>query len=83
MANSAASISGMATASVSRPCQAMSRPAAPTSMMKISASLTQRMMNALSRMSASWPDIAESTKKGRMNSPEAIALNCASASSEL
>ena len=51
--------------------------------MKISATLTQRMMSALSRMSASWPDMAESTKNGRMNNPEAIALNCASASSEL
>jgi hypothetical protein len=83
IANSAASISGIAMISVSQPCQAISSPAAPTSMMKISASLTQRMIIALSRMSASWPDIADSTKNGRMNSAEAIALNFASASSEL
>jgi hypothetical protein len=83
IANSASSISGMAIAWVSRPCQAISSPAAPTIMMPISASLTQRMIIALSRMSASWPESAERMKNGRMNRPEAIALNWASASSEL
>ena len=55
-----------------------SRPAAPATMMMISAVLTMRMMHALSPASASWPASADSRKKGRMNSPPAIALNAAS-----
>jgi hypothetical protein len=35
-------------------------------MIAISADLTKRMMLALSRQSASWPDSAENRKKGRM-----------------
>ena len=53
-------------------------PAAPTTMMTISAVLTMRMIRALSRESASWPASAENRKKGRMNRPPAIALNVAS-----
>jgi hypothetical protein len=82
IANRATSISGMATAVVSKPCQASSSPAAPTTMMAISAALTRRMIRALSRMSASCPASAERTKNGRMNRPEAMAENCASSSAE-
>ena len=57
------------------PCQAISRPAAPTSMITISQTLTMRMIRALSRASASWPDSADSRKKGRMKTPVVIALN--------
>ena len=72
----------MATTSTAMPRQAMNRPVAPTSMMPISAAFTMRMIRALSRMSASWPDSAESRKKGRMNTAEAMAENRASAASE-
>ena len=83
MANSASSMRGMAKLCVNMPCHAITRPTAPIAMMKISASFTRRMIIALSRMSASWPDRADRRKKGMMNTPEAMALNCASASSEL
>ncbi len=83
MANSAASISGIARPFTATPCQARTSPAPPTSMIRISQAFTMRMIFALSRMSASWPDRAESRKKGMMNSVEAIALNFASAASEL
>ncbi len=71
IANRASSISGIASVWVKMSCQASTSPAAPISMMKTSASFTQRMIAALSRMSANWPDRAESTKNGRMNRPEA------------
>ena len=57
------------------PLQISASPAAPTAMIAISAALTQRMIIALSRWSASWPDKADSRKKGRMKRPVASALN--------
>jgi hypothetical protein len=83
IANSAVSIRGIATVLIAKPCQASTRPVPPTSMIKISQNLTIRMIFALSRMSASWPASADSTKNGMMNSVEAIALNFASSASEL
>ena len=66
IAKTAASISGM-FASI--------RPAPPTIMITISANLMIRISRALSWSSASWPESAESRKKGRMNSPCAMELN--------
>ena len=62
---------------------AIQRPAAPTSMIRISQNLTIRMIRALSRASASWPDSADSRKKGRMKTPVVIALNHVSERSSL
>ena len=99
IANSAASSSGIALCASSgggavrqaapapvahsTSCQAISSPAAPTSMIPISHPFTIRMIRALSRMSASCPASAERTKKGTMKTPEATALNIASSASEL
>jgi hypothetical protein len=58
-------------------------PAAPPSMIKISAFFTTRMMRALSIESASCPASAENRKKGRMKRPPATALNVASFVSSL
>jgi hypothetical protein len=63
MANSAASISGIAMACHGIPCQASTRPAPPTSMIAISQNLTMRMIRALSRMSASWPASATARRR--------------------
>ena len=78
IANSAASISGMATVCTAMPFQAIANPAAPTSMIPTSAALTMRMIRALSRISASWPESAESVTNGSTNSAEAMPLNAAS-----
>src|SRR3546814_1079670 len=59
-----------------------SRPIDPTAMIPISAPFTMRMIRALSMASASWPDRAESRKKGRMNKPVASALKLDSMRSE-
>ena len=83
MANSASSISGMASECTAMCRHASSSPAAPTSMMAISQAFTMRMIFALSRISANWPESEDSTKKGMMNTPEEMALNRASAASEL
>ena len=73
----------MATDCVIMPCQAITSPTAPQAMMAISQAFTMRMIAALSRMSASWPASADRTKNGRMNTPEAMALNFASSRAEL
>jgi hypothetical protein len=83
IANKASSISGNATVPTAIPFQAIARPAAPTSMIRISQNLTMRMIRALSRASASWPDSADSRKKGSMKMPVVMALNQVSAVSSL
>jgi hypothetical protein len=76
-------VSGMATVIVHSPCQASKSPTPPTSMMPISHALMMRMITALSRMSASWPDSAERMKNGRMNSAVASEENQPSAAGSL
>src|SRR3546814_2540331 len=56
------------------PAAAISSPADPPSMIRISAVLTSRMIFALSIVSASWPDSADSRKNGSSDSPVASAL---------
>lgn len=56
------------------PALAISRPAAPTSMMPISTVLTMRMMRALSWLSANCPDSADRKTNGRMAAPVAAQL---------
>jgi hypothetical protein len=55
------------------PCHASNSPAAPISMIPISHSLTQRMITALSRVSANCPETADSSRKGMISKVEAIA----------
>lgn len=44
------------------------KPTAATSMMAISRFFTKRIMRVLSYLSVSWPEVAENSKNGRMNS---------------
>ena len=81
MANMASSMSGMATPSTMIPARAIIRPPAPTIMITISQVFTIRMIFALSIESASWPERAESTKKGRVKRQVVSAENQFSACS--
>ena len=65
IANKASSSSGIATPWTMIPCQAINSPAAPTSMIAISHALTMRMIRALSRASASWPDKRREQEEGQ------------------
>ena len=44
------------------------KPTAATSMMAISMFFTKRIIFVLSYLSVSWPEVAENSKNGRMNS---------------
>ena len=44
------------------------KPQAPSTMIAISSVFMNRISSALSYLSASWPLVAENSRKGRMNS---------------
>ena len=47
---------------------AAKKPQAASAMMAISRFFTKRIMRVLSTLSVSWPEVAENSKNGRMNS---------------